>query len=50
MTGYHFWRSDSTPGNTAFSSVINYWCADIVNDMSLKTDMKSVRCVRKVTP
>ncbi|MBP5497723.1 MAG: hypothetical protein J6X98_11245, partial [Bacteroidales bacterium] len=50
MTGYHFWRSDATPGSTAFSSTVTYWCDDIVNNQGRKTDRKSVRCIRKVAP
>ncbi len=50
MTGYHFWRSDSTPGSTVFGSSINYWCGDIVNTQHRKTDKMSVRCIRKVMP
>ena len=50
LTGYHFWRSDSTPGSTAFSSSVTYWCSDIVNNQSRKTDKMSVRCIRKAVP
>jgi len=49
MTGYHFWRSDSTPGNIVTSGSINYYCDSIVSIQSRKTDKRSVRCIRKVS-
>ena len=49
MTGYHFWHSDSTPGNIVTSGSINYYCDSIVSIQSRKTDKRSVRCIRKVS-
>ena len=48
MTNYYFWKSDSSSGSTVSSSTINYYCDDILTIESLKSDKKSVRCVRKV--
>jgi uncharacterized protein (TIGR02145 family)/uncharacterized repeat protein (TIGR02543 family) len=48
MTNYYFWKSDSSSGSTITSSTISYYCDDIITHQSLKTDKKSVRCVRKV--
>ena len=47
MTNYFFWKSDSTPGSSASSSSINYYCGEIMETQSQKTDKMSVRCVRK---
>ena len=48
MTNYYFWKSDSSSGSTITSSTISYYCDDIITHQSLKTDKKSVRCVRKI--
>ena len=54
MTGYHFWKADDPGTSTVVSTTtvipckISYWCDRILYDESLKTDLRSVRCVRKV--
>ena len=52
-TGYHFWKADA-PGIEAFTStstviscLISYYCDTILEETSNKTDMRSVRCIRK---
>ena len=53
MTGSHIWHSDVNAGSTiigsstASSSTISYYCDDILNTDSRKTDRLSVRCIRK---
>ena len=49
LTGDHYWKPESTPNSTvAGSAVINYFCDSIMSEESLKTDLRSVRCIRKV--
>ncbi len=54
MTGYHFWKADDPGTSTVVSTTtiiackISYWCDRILYDESLKTDLRSVRCIRKV--
>ena len=52
MTGYHFWQSDAMPGsNTVTNWSIPYYCDSMVSETNVKSDRKSVRCIRKqVTP
>jgi uncharacterized protein (TIGR02145 family) len=53
MTGSHIWHSDVNAGSTiigsstASSSTISYYCDDILNTDSRKTDRLSVQCIRK---
>ena len=48
LTGDHYWKPESTPNSTvAGSAVINYFCDSIMSEESLKTDLRSVRCIRK---
>jgi hypothetical protein len=49
LTGDHYWNPESTLNSAiAGGSVINYFCDSIQSEESLKTDLKSVRCIRKV--
>jgi uncharacterized protein (TIGR02145 family) len=43
FTGY--WASDSTPNQYAHYYSISYYCNDVKNETTLKTDGLSVRCV-----
>ena len=48
MTGYHFWQSDATPGSNAVTNwSILYYCDTMVSETNVKSDRKSVRCIRK---
>jgi len=48
LTNAYYWRSDSTPGSaTVISSEINYYCTEIMPHPANKTDMQSVRCLKK---
>ena len=49
-TGFHFWQStDAAPGSHSIvNAVISYYCDSLQDEMGLKTDLKSVRCIRKV--
>ena len=48
MTGYHFWQSDAMPGsNTVTNWSIPYYCDSMVSETNVKSDRKSVRCIRK---
>ena len=47
-TGYHFWQSDATPGsNTVTNWSIPYYCDSMISETNVKSDRKSVRCIRK---
>ena len=54
MTSFHFWKADDPGTSTVVSTTtvipckISYWCDRILYDESLKTDLRSVRCIRKV--
>jgi uncharacterized protein (TIGR02145 family) len=49
-TGFHFWQStDAAPGSHSIvNAVISYYCDSLQDETGLKTDLKSVRCIRKV--
>ena len=48
MLDYYFWQSDATPGSNVVTSwSIPYYCDNMISQTSLKTDRKSVRCIRK---
>ena len=48
MTGYHFWQSDATPGSNVVTNwSIPYYCDSMVSETNVKSDRKSVRCIRK---
>ena len=49
-TGFHFWQStDDAPGSHSIvNAVISYYCDSLQDETGLKTDLKSVRCIRKV--
>ena len=45
----YYWRSDSTPGSTTVTTAeINYYCSHIMERTSSKTDLHSIRCIKKV--
>ena len=53
MTGYHFWKADDpattteVTTTTVISCLISIWCDRSLFESSLKTDKRSVRCIRK---
>jgi len=48
LSNAYYWRSNSTPGNsTVISSEINYYCTEIIPHTASKTDLQSIRCIKK---
>ena len=49
MTGFHFWMSDASAGTTSLvSACITYYCDSVLtNTTSIKSDRRSIRCLRK---
>ena len=52
MTGFHFWQSEAPTGSVSLvSACIAYYCGSVLTATpNIKTDRKSVRCLRKVAP
>ena len=48
LTNAYYWRATSTPGSsTIISSEINYYCTEIMPHTANKTDLQSIRCIKK---
>ena len=48
LTGDHYWKSDSAVGSaSATTGNVNYFCDSATNGQALKTDRRSVRCIKK---
>ena len=52
MTSFHFWQSEAPTGSVSIvSACIAYYCGSVLTATpNIKTDRKSVRCLRKVAP
>ena len=52
MTSFHFWQSEAPTGTVSVvSACIAYYCGSVLTATpNIKTDRKSVRCLRKVAP
>ena len=51
LTGSHFWMPESvTTAGTHNSTVIQYYCNEGLFQQHPKTDLRGVRCIRKVAP
>ena len=47
----YFWESGSQPNiSEVLSAVIAYYCDNVMEEISAKSDLRPVRCVRKVAP
>ncbi|MCR4826563.1 MAG: fibrobacter succinogenes major paralogous domain-containing protein, partial [Bacteroidales bacterium] len=47
----YFWESGSQPNiSEVLSAVIAYYCDNVMEEISPKSDLRPVRCVRKVAP
>ena len=45
----YFWESDSQLNvSDVISAVIGYYCSNVMEEISPKTDLRPVRCVRKI--
>ncbi len=48
LTGAHYWKSDATTGsNHATGANVSYYCDHPLDENALKTDRRSVRCIKK---
>jgi uncharacterized protein (TIGR02145 family) len=48
LTGAHYWKSDATTGsNHAIGANVSYYCDHPLDENALKTDRRSVRCIKK---
>jgi len=48
LSNAYYWRATSTPGSsTIISSEINYYCTEIMPHTANKTDLQSIRCIKK---
>lgn len=49
LSNAYYWSSDYEPGSpTVVSLEINYYCSSIMETSSAKTDLQSVRCIKKL--
>lgn len=48
LSNAYYWRSDSTPNSTTVTtSELNYYCGNIMPKTVSKTDLQSIRCLKK---